>query len=208
MAGSMPGRGSFSTSARGRRSRYSRPVPAAAAEPFDANTGRFLRRVGRPLTVLADPSAAAVVRPADAPDLLPLRTLARDVRQHTLDHLDAYLARPPPPWSPPAAASTTPPTRPPPAGRRAPRPVARRAAVAVCDEIGLPPGAGPAVVVGAAFVVAETGQVCLASDDPAVAAAAEPPCWCAWPASSPSSPGRPTWPSCSSCSPARPPAGR
>ncbi len=148
-------------------------MSAAAAEPFDANTRRFLRRAGRPLTVLADPSSAAVARPADAPDLLPLRTLARDVRQHTVDHLDVYLS-----------AATEAVTR---AGGHvhhaadaadARRLVARLAPSAtvrpsaVCDEIGLASGGGPALVIGASFVVAETGQVCLTSNEPVASPAA------------------------------------
>ena len=145
------------------------------AELLDANTRRLLHGLGRPLPVLSDPSSASAPRAADAPDLLRLRTLARDVRQHTLDHLDGYLdtfrtqvvgggGRVD------VADDAT-------AARRIVRAVAPAARVVrspVSDEVGLTATDGPAaaVVVAAAFLVAETGQVCLASDDPAVTAAA------------------------------------
>jgi L-lactate dehydrogenase complex protein LldF len=146
-------------------------------EPIDVATARFLQRVGRPLTVLAEPTVA--VRAADDPQWAGLRRLAGDVRQHTLDHLDGYLD---------AARSAV---------KRngghvhlaADAADARRivsdalagatatvVASPVCDEIGLraaDAGVSPsAVVVAAAFVVAESGQVCLAGDSTDLPAAA------------------------------------
>ncbi len=153
---------------------------AGPLQPTDATTAGFLRRVGRPLAVLADPSAATLARPPEGAEGLRLRTLAGDVRQHTLDHLDGYLDH--------LGAAVE--------GRGgtvhyAADAAAARARVsalagpdprvigsAVCDEVGLATSAAAVaaaavvVVAAAAFVVAETGQVCLASDDPAVAAAA------------------------------------
>ena len=176
----MPGNWSDSTPARNGRPATIGGM-AGSAEPIDANTGRFLVHVRRPLAVLADPSTASVTpRSADAPDLLHLRTLARDVRQHTIDHLDAYLD---------AARSAV---------EQAGGHVhlatdagdARRIVMGLtgasatvlpsplADEVGLSAAASPdpmAAVAAAAFVVAETGQVCLTSDDPALVTAAAAP---------------------------------
>jgi L-lactate dehydrogenase complex protein LldF len=150
------------------------------AEQIDAATGRFLARIGRSLPVLADPSAAAAApRSADLPDLLHLRTLARDVRQHTVDHLDTYLDE--------ArvaielggghvhlAADAA-------AARSVVAALVGASAVTVLpsslvDEVGMRPAAAAGAtvaVVAAAFVVAETGHVCLTSDDPALMAASQ-----------------------------------
>ena len=143
-------------------------------DAIDPNTRRFLGRVGVPLTVLAETAVPPPRPPADAADLLRLRTLAGDIRQHTLDHLDAYLdavrqavER--------AGGSVSLVTDAADARRAvAAAGAARVVASPVCDEVGLTVGGvGNAVVVGAAFVVADTGQICLASDDPAVLGAVD-----------------------------------
>ncbi len=149
------------------------------AEPVDANTARLLHRLGKPLHVLSDPSVAtARPRPADAPDLLHLRGLARDIRQHTLDHLDGYLeafrARVREGGGQVDLADDAAAARRIIDGRLGTGP-AQVLRSPVCDEIGLAAAASPApvAIVAAAFVVAETGQVCVASDDPAIAMATE-----------------------------------
>ena len=132
-------------------------------EPLDAHTRRLARHVGFALPVLVDPAAAS--RATGGPDPVPLRSLAGHVRQHTVDHLDHYLATASASverggghvhWAADAAAA---------------RAVVRSLAVGgatvaaspVVAEVGVTgAAAGDAVaIVGAAFVVAQTGQVCL-----------------------------------------------
>ena len=150
----------------------------AAADAIDPQTRRFLRATGTSLPVLADPSAGA--RPKADPSLGGLRALAGHVRQHTLDHLDNYLAAAAAAvercgggvhWAGDAAE-----------GRRIVAELVGDAAAVVvgspvCDEVGWAAGrpGGAVVVVAAAFVVAETGQACLVGDADVVATAAAAP---------------------------------
>jgi L-lactate dehydrogenase complex protein LldF len=145
------------------------------ARPIDANTRRFLAAVGTSLPVLADPTPGRRATPD--PDALRLRTLAGHIRQHTLDHLDEYLTAATTAiehggghvhWAADAADArrivadllgTSP-------GTVVPS--------AVLDEVGLTaaPAGGAAALAGPTFVVAETGQVCLAGEGAEVSRAA------------------------------------
>ena len=122
--------------------------------------------------MLSDPTPPS--RPADGPDGLQLRSLAGHIRQHTVDHLDHYLATATAAvqrrggtvhWAADAEQA-----------RRIVAELGGGPAVpsAIVAEVS-PTATGTAAVAGAAFVVAETGQVCLAGDGadvPAAAAAA------------------------------------
>ncbi len=149
--------------------RQHRPVPAAGRPAAD-RAGRPVRRGlarpgrrGRP----APPADAGPRRPpahARPPGRVPVgrERRRRPAGGHVHHAADAAAARP---------------ARRPSSARRPPC-----SPSAVCDEVGLrAPAAAPAVVAGAAFVVAETGQVCLASDDPAGRGRARRACWSAWP---------------------------